>query len=495
MVKRAKGVTVAVVVLAVWALGVAASEAPTVAASGVRLRLGERPTLVDASGRSFVAKGVVYYQPAASHHYLLKGLDLARVPGDLERLKDVGFNTLLLDVAWGEFVAEADPADGYCPKRLYADRIEKLTKLARMARDAGFYLYVSAATSCVPPQVAAKDYPAGTDDAGNAQEAFQGYYIFNWLLDPAVNEGFLAYLRLLGETLAPFDNVLGYAFSFEGTDLFLPWARDEAGVRAAWRRYLRDRNPDVAFWKRRWDEADASYTSVDGIELPCHDWPFWEGYFKAHGITPLESSPVAWQDYFHWRMVATLGDGRYGLSMSAMAQGIRDGDPDALILWKPYDPLRYAWEMGCLDAFKAGKTPPDVAAIIDTIFSYPGVDLIACDAYPNATTDPAVRAEELAFTRNAARIEALERVSKRPLFCQEYGINHHEWSLDEQVVYFNNAIPAFERARLLGHNLWQGDDYYGGGIADQIQPNFGIFDVTGKPYPAVAALRALLLKR
>jgi len=456
---------------------------------GVTLRGGPEPTLVNASGKPFVAKGVVYYQPGASHHYFLEGLDLERIPADLEVLKAVGFNTLFVEASWGELVAETDPNQGYRPIRLHKDRLAKLRTLARRAREAGFYLYVSTGASCVPPEVPAKEYPAVTDATGREYAAFKGYYVYNWLADEAVNRGFLAYLGVLGAALRSFDHVIAYSFSFETMDLCLPWAREDPLVTERWRAYLRDRNPDIGFWNARWSQA---FTAFEEVGLPWRDWPLWAGYYKGKGMAPRESGPVAWKDFYDFRMVATLRDGRYGLSFKAMADALRAGDPDALTLWKPYDPLRYCWEMGCLAECKAGNVPEDVAAVLDAVYHYPGLDLIAFGAYPVVPEDPAVRAEELAFTRHFERAKALQQACRLPLYCQEYGINHHEWSQEERVVYLENAITALERLGVLGHNLWQSHDYYGTNIQDQIQPNFGLHDLQGRPYPAVEAVRRLL---
>jgi hypothetical protein len=465
---------------------------------GVRLRLGNPPALLDAEGRPFVAKGAIYYQPQAAHHYFLERLDLARVPADLAQLKAIGFNTLGIDVGWGELVAEADPANHYLPTRLHQDRIDKLTAFASLAREAGFFLYISPGVQIVPPQIPAKEFPACHDDSGAPHAAFKGYYVNNWLVDPEVNLGFEAYLRLMGEILRPFDNVVGYALYFEMMELQFPWVREEPLLQARWRDYLRDRNPDLNFWNQRWGGEDGHYASFDEIQLPMRVRDYWTNYYEQKKIQPRESSPAMWRDCFDFLIVGIGRDGRYGLSFPRIAAAIRAGDPGALLIWKAQDPIRYAWELGYLEEWKAGRMPPEAQAIVDTAYDYPGIDMIAIDGYPNPMADPAARERELSFAPNAERTDALIASIgliasiKHPVFCQEFGIDGYQWTQQERARYLVNALKYYQSHGFLGYNLWQNIDYFGGGTWDKIQPLFGILDLQGQPYAAVEAIRPLL---
>lgn len=465
--------------------------ASTCPAQGVRLnRQAEKPGLVNAEGKPFVAKGVVYYQPNAAHHYFLEGLDLSRLPQDLKNFKAIGFNTLSIDVGWGELFAEVDTQNNYLPVRINNDRVEKLKKLAAVAKSEGFYLSISPGLQNVPPQLWAKEFPASTDKGGNFHPSFKGYLIHNWLVDDAVNAGFVHFLEFLGDTLKPFDNVACYALYFELIEQQFPWCHNDPLLVEKWRQYLKDKNASVDYWNKRWNE---NYNAIDEITLPYRDRENWRPYFeKVLKIKPKESHRLMWQDCYDFMIVAIGSEGRYGLSFKQIAGAIRRGDPDALILWKAHEPAHYAGELGVMDEFNAGKLPPDANNILKKIYAYPGVDLIACDGYPAAEKDPAKRADELTFKRNYDRARAIRDFSPLPLYCQEYGIDHSQWSTYECEKYLVNAIKGYQELDAVGYNLWQSQDYYGGGNWDDIQPNFGLFDVHGKPLRMVEAIAPLL---
>jgi hypothetical protein len=463
--------------------------------SGVRLRTGKHPTLINAQGKSFVAKGVVYYQPTASHHYFLRGLDLKRVPQDLQQLKTVGFNTLTLDIAWGELFAEVDPQQGYKPIRIHQTLVNKLLKLIGLARKHGFYVYILPADSCVPPQVPAIQYKAVVDNAGIAHPPFKGYMVYNWRVDTEVNQGFLAFLGFLAETLKAFDHIIGYALAHETMDQTLPWCRSDQKLLHAWHRYLKDRNSKVNYWKKRWNEEKEPYKSIEEIQLPYRDLPLWESYYKGKKISPRESHPFAWQDYCLFTMIAIGLEGRYGLSFPEIAKTIRRGDPDALVIWKPFDPMRYAWELGYLREYKKGKLPPKAQETIKTIYSYPGIDIIACSGYPKATTDTTQRNKELSFQRQAEFVKALRKFTNLPIYCSEFGIDHQQWSQEERTQFLSAGIRQYQSLGLIGYNIWQSHDFYGGGLMDRTQPKFGLFDLKGNPYPAVDAIRHLMIEK
>ena len=465
---------------------------PAGAEEGIRIQAGASPALVNAAGETFTAKGVVYYQRHAAHHFFLENLDLSRLAADLETLREIGFNTLFLDVSWGEVVAETDPGRNHQPLRLHSDRLEKLRTLATVTHKAGFYLYLSPSCASVPPQVPAHTYPAVKDASGREYDSFKGYYVFDWLHDPAVNAGLLSYLEILGETMRPFNHVIGYSFSFEMMDLTMPWARREQAVVNAWRRYLRERNPDVAYWKKRWNLPEKNISSMDDLPFPSHTWPLWEKYYAASKEKPVESSPIAWRDVYHWRMVSLMRDGKNGLSFRNLADAVRRGDPDGLVLWKPMDPWRYTWEMDCLKEFKAGEAPEEVQEILDAIYNPPGADILLFGAYPKFLADPARRAKELDFTEQTAIIQAMRGLSKLPIYCQEYGINHHQWTFEQCATYLPNAIRAFKDLSLLGYNLWQSHDYHAKPIEDLIQPNFGLIGLNDTPHPTVSVVREAL---
>ena len=180
------------------------------------------------------------------------------------------------------------------------------------------------------------------------------------------------------------------------------------------------------------------------------------------------------------------------MSFADVCAAIRKGDPDALILYKPFVPKRMSWELGCLREWSDKKTPPDAQKILATIYNPPGIDIIACQGYPIATTNPINRKAEISFAEKVNEVKWLRRESHLPVYCQEFGINHHEWTLEECAEFLANGITEYQKLGVLGYNIWQSHDYYGGGMWGKVQPAFGIYDTNEIPYPAVKVIAPLL---
>ncbi len=461
--------------------------------SGVHLFNGNNPSLLNADGKAFVAKGIVYYQPQASHHYFFEMLDLDRVPDDLETFRKAGFNTICITISWGELFEEVDPKNHYKPTKFYNDRIAKVKKLLQIIYDNGFYVYVSPGNEIVPPQIPAKEYPEETDKNGRVHPSFKGYLIENWLVDDEINAGFLFYLEFMAKLLEPFDNVVVYALPYEVMNLYWPWCHDDEKLIARWQVWLHDKNLDVNYWKNRWQETN-NWVSIKDIPLPIHDWEIWQGYLELKNIEPVDPHILVWRDFWEFNAIGIFKDGKYGLSFPDVCGAIRKGDPDALILYKPFVPKRMSWELGCLQEWLDEKTPPDAQKILKAMYAPPGLDLIGCQGYPIATTNPVDRKAELSFAEKVNEVKWLHRESHLPVYCQEFGINHHEWSLEECAEFLENGVAEYQKLGILGYNIWQSHDYYGGGMWGEVQPNFGIYDIDGKPHPAIKKIVPLFCK-
>ncbi len=459
--------------------------------SGVRISKGKNPTLINAAGKPFVAKGIVYYQPQASHHYFFEMLDLKRVPKDLEIFRKAGFNTISITISWGELFKEVDPKNKYKPTKFYDKRIAKIKKFLKIVQDEGFYIYVQPGNEIVPQQVPANEYPAKKDETGRLHPAFKGYLVHNWLVDNEVSEGFKYFLKFMAGLLEPFDNIVVYALPYELMNFQWPWCHVDKKLEARWQEWLNDKNPDINYWKNRWQET-TDWKSIKDIPLPIHDWEIWRGYLEAKKIKAVDPYKLVWRDFWEFNAIGIFKEGKYGMSFDDVCKAIRKGDPDALILYKPFVPKRMSWELGCLQEWLNKKTPPDAQKILKAIYAPPGIDIIACQGYPIATTNPINRKAEISFAKKVNEVKWLRRESHLPVYCQEFGINHHEWSLEECAEFLANGITEYKNLGILGYNIWQSHDYYGGGMWGKVQPAFGIYDTNGIPHPAVKAIMPLL---
>jgi len=447
---------------------------------GVSIQTGTQPTLLDKNGNPFVARGAVYFQPQAAHNYFLSEVDLEKAAEDFDLFKSYGFNTVALDINWGELITSVD--SNYNPTATNALNIAKLKALAQLAEDKGMFVYAMPLTQSVPKGIEAASFESTYDAAGNYLEAFSGFYVKNWMMDPGLNACFLSFMNILGDALAEYENIVCYCFSYESTEQFWPWCHDDDQLIANWRDYLRDTNSDVNYWKQRWNEQGESYTSIDEIILPYRAWAYWDYYYTLKGMDPIESDPLKWRDYFDFMFIEVGYEGNYGMSIPQMAAAIRVGDPDALVMLKNRDPKRYAWELGAINEFVAGTPlPPEVATIMEKKYSYPGLSMIACDNYPIAHTDPAARAEQLSFVPDVERIRDYQEYSPLPIFCQEFGGNHAQWTMAECATYIANALEGFRETKLLGYNVWQSHDFHASSHYSEVANAWGIFDTNGVP--------------
>jgi hypothetical protein len=459
------------------------------AQKGVTINKGEDISLINAAGEPFRARGVFYYQSRASHFYFLEGLDIDRVDSDLELLSKTGFNTVGLGLNWGELVRHADPKDSFKPVEYNQENIRKLRLLLNAVKKHQMFVYILVGYEKVPPEVPAKRYEAVSDNSGREIEEFRGYLIEDFLLDPAVNSGFLDYLRLLAKTAAAYDNIIGYAFYFEMLNPQMPYAYDWPILNSNWRRYLNDRNPEVDYWNRRWN---TEYKDISRIPLPLHNRDYWKRWYESRGAEPHESHPLMWRDFYDYYIGGILTEGRYGMSFEQMSDAIKSADPGALTLFKPFYPKRWAWELGFVEEYvKDGSIPDDARRAFDRYFTPPGIDMIACWAYPDFSRDSIEMARQLSFDIFAEKIDLLFGVSSLPVFCQEFGIDHHQWNEDECSLFLANAIKYFNSNPVLGYNIWQSHDFIEHPHTDQIQPNFGIFDINGNPCKAVEKITEL----
>ena len=101
-----------------------------------------------------------------------------------------------------------------------------------------------------------------------------------------------------------------YSFSYESTEQWWPWCHEDDLLIKGWRKYLKDRNSDVDYWKKRWNEKDAGYADINEIFLPYRDREHWQPYYDAFGKEPIESHPLMWRDYYDFMFVKVCRDGK-----------------------------------------------------------------------------------------------------------------------------------------------------------------------------------------
>ncbi len=154
---------------------------------GVSIKNGPEPTFIDADGNSFLAKGIVFYQPQAAHHYFLSKVDLKQASKDFDLFKTYGFNTIVLDTNWGELITRVDDTDNYKPIVINDANVAKLKALVELAAEKELFVYILPLNQVVPMEVEAAEYIGAYDEGGNFIDTFSGFAIKNWKMDPALN--------------------------------------------------------------------------------------------------------------------------------------------------------------------------------------------------------------------------------------------------------------------------------------------------------------------
>lgn len=110
--------------------------------------VGAAPLTGNQAGNPFVARGAVYFQPQAAHNYFLSKVDLAKAAEDFDLFKSYGFNTVALDINWGELVARVD--GNLDPTVINGSNVLKLKALAQLAEEKGMFVYVLPLNQIVP---------------------------------------------------------------------------------------------------------------------------------------------------------------------------------------------------------------------------------------------------------------------------------------------------------------------------------------------------------
>ena len=406
-------------------------------------------------GQPVFVRGAMYYQPAAYHQYFWEEWNRDQFLRDLDDVTRHGFNALALQINWGSFASSVDPDTGvsHWNESAFGDLQFALANLS----ERGIIAILWTGTARIPEGVEGNHSPAWTDLGGNLHPPYSGYLIRDWPAlaanDTPLWRAMLEFHSRLAQACADFDNLIYDPLDWQHLNINT-WSFADPGNLAAWREWLRSRNPDLDYWNQRWCEANHSW---DEVLLPVNEWvemtvALLGPPYQGRPRDPHEGSK--WADFRDWH------DALCNSVNAQIVASLRAADSDALI-GQRIDPWRFG-------DFRQRTWAPE------------GVNLIFHGTYPESVEQltPDLVRREVAMVR--------ERTPRPlPILFWETGLNppiipREEWPArlePLQARWFDAVQVAAREENLLGFCWWVWRDYY---MSEEAM-HFGLLDLSGRP--------------
>jgi len=356
----------------------------------------------------FRVKGTYYFQPRAAINNFWWSFDLGQCKRDFTRLREDGFNTIILMIPWGGFQTTVNPIT--YNERSFAD-LDRILNLAE-SFDLKVVLRVGS-------------HERIPNDAGG----------HNWLAATLLtdDEEWAAYRDLFRELAArtkSYSNLLFYFWTFEDTgytpDLWLHRYQENLQAFQEWLR----RRP-LWWWNLIWWEENSSY---EAIEPPNQNSP------------PLKPMKL--------RSFLEFSDELLASRLADPCTATREGNPQAVVSFQPRAEIN--WEHDYSLQFEL----PPCYSFVTTWFS-PYQSYLFGD-----------KEKKLDGARTASYVPLhLERTEELsgglPVFIDQFNFQHfgghpNEGALsseNEQLEFIENALPTLLEDSL-GYALWNYQDYY-----------------------------------
>jgi len=449
-----------------WAAAGMAALALATAVGAGAAGLTVRGTQILQDGKPIFLRGSYYVQPAAYHHCFLTELDERQVPVDFTKMRESGLNCVAISVNWGDFLPHFDP--GRPPQ--WDRRIDgRFRRLLQAARKENLWVDLWFGTARMPLGVpGVKAGEPQTDLAGYKHQAFAGYTWPNYpgcvqFADPEW-EGFVAFHRHVAELTRGFDNVIFDPLDWQHLNMNA-WCWGNARNLAGWRAWLKERNPDLAYWSERWGEKLASW---DEALFPMDDW-------VRRSAARYEGSPYAgkadttdqdkWQDFREWH------DALHIRVMETLNSTLKQVRPDVLIgqrvdLWHHGDFRMNTWAVKGVDFIFQGwySDKPEQARAPEE-----GITTSIKDV-----TSRWPKPMPLVFWETGDNVQGLPQAEDEALQAQ-------------QLAETDRVVRALG---LCGWLWWTWRDYPMG----KESMRFGLNRLDGSPKPALTALKRLTEK-
>jgi hypothetical protein len=417
----------------------------------------------------------MYYQPHAFHQYFWTELDESMLEPDLEKTKEQGLNTIVLQVDWGAFMPKVDvEAQTFT---WAADSEAKLRRMLELADERGMYVILWFTWARAPEGIGAKRYEASPDLGGTEHPPFHGYLVRDYPAI-AINDAFawracLTFHERIAKVTSLFENVILDPLDWQHLNMNY-WSWADAENLAAWRAHLRGIDPDLQHWNERWGEENATWGDVllpvDSHVQNTAAKPAG-GPYAGLAITPYDAPK--WHDFNDWHDAVFVRIAREILA------ALERGDPRAPI-GQRIDRWRYGqWRPRTWAPWR----PPDETALAPSRFFF-------LTYYPRTREDAEKSEERLAETIRNVR-ERDER--GYPIMLWETGIDlaglfggdDAKAREEAQYGYLDVVAATAERLGLIGFGWWVWRDYH----MSEASLQYGIVGTDGAEKKAVELLR------
>jgi len=413
-------------------------------------------------GKPIFLRGSFYVQPAAYHHCFLTELEEAQLGPDFRAMREAGLNCLAICVNWGDLMPRLEAGT----RRYDWDRgvTARLRRLLAAAQREGLIVDLWFGTARMPLGVpGCTPGEAETDLAGHRHQPYAGYVWPNYpgcmQLGDYEWQAFLEFHRRVAELTRGFDNVLFDPLDWQHLNMnYWCWANPRN--LEAWQAWLRQRNPDLGYWGKRWGEDLSQW---EGIFFPVDEWV--RRTAALHAGSPYAGKPDTpegpkCQDFRAWH------DGLCNQVAVALTAALKQVRPEVLIgqrvdLWHYGDFRANTWAVGQVDLIFQGwySEQPEQArepaphikrAVADITSRWPRpLPIVFWETGMNIPDLPAAQAEQL----QARQVAGTER--------------------------------AVREQKLAGWMWWTWRDY----PMSKAALGYGLNRLDGTPKPALAALR------
>jgi len=438
------------------------------ARSGACAGVAVRGMQLVRDGRPLFLRGAYYVQPTAYHHCFLERLDERQMARDLRAMRDAGMNCLAIGVNWGDLM----PRLNVTQRRWeWDDAIgARLRRLLECARRESLIVDIWFGTARNPVGLPGCNVGEPEKDlCGNKHTPFCGYV---WKNYPGCAQGddfewqsFLAYHRRVAELTRGFDNVIFDPLDWQHLNMNY-WCWGNERNLEAWRTWLKNKNPDLSYWNKRWGENSGSW---DEVFFPVDEWV--RRTAALLGGSPYAGKPDTpegpkCKDFREWH------DGLCNQVARAITDTLKSVRPDVLIgqrvdIWHYGDFRQNTWAVGKVDFIFEGwySEKPEQAR-------NPGPGIA------RSVADVTVR-----WPR------------RMPIVFWETGMNIHDLPQPQaealQALQFAATERTTKALHLGGWMWWTWRDY----CMSKAALDFGLVRLDGTPKPALQILPRIMGER
>lgn len=384
-------------------------------------------------------KGIIYVQP--SYHYTnTLDLNLDVLKQDLDTIKAKGFSNVGLRVSWGELMAKWDSSTR--TPTWNSAKCEALGAIASEVSKRGLKLIFNThLKDTVPEGVDGAVYQNDTAPDSRGVHG-GGFWHAPNVQDAMVRDDYREPMTLFHTQFARClrdspDAPRFWKHAFEST-YFFPQKLSSASVErvgpvavAKFRQWAKDNNETIEHWAQRWGEPGLS--SFDQVTVP-------------HDTGQQSPNKAKLGDYWRFWLLGVLKQGKYGLSIREIFEGIKRGASGAYaprLAFKHWKPGNFISQTDLtMDEIKSAYDLP--------------INATALGYYVNTHEDLAN--EPAAFKQYIEQVKSVAP-SDLPIIDWETGASTLNLTESQSAEWARLMIATAKEEGLAGFNWWQFIDW------------------------------------